>query len=173
MAPQQMFSKAPPMQSYTPAMQSYAPPVVQQPQPPVPLAQAGPQLTFPSQGGTAYLRKQGYAYAVQPFRNGSDAIAYFEAAVNRAPDSPVLLDDLGSAYNNRATELAASGNLDAAHQLLERALAIHRNSTDRTRLDSTLSNYMLLLVKQGRLADAQHLFSNYQQGNLACFNPAR
>jgi len=117
-----------------------------------------------------YMQVENYTTTAQGFRNGKEAIDFFEAAANRTANVQTVLDDLGSAYNNHAIELAAAGDLDGAHAALEHAVAIHRNSFDRPRLDASISNYMMLLVKQGRLTDAQKVYNNYRQGNLAFFS---
>ncbi|HEY9777920.1 MAG TPA: tetratricopeptide repeat protein [Planktothrix sp.] len=147
--------------SITPA--SFVTPQAVARQPQARMAMAATPLSLDTLS-SGYMRGESYRCASQQFISNKEAIAYFEAAVARAPDSIPLLDDLGSAYNNRAAELAADGKISSSQSLLERALAIHKNSPDRDRMNATLTNYLMLLVKQGRLTDAQTVFKNYRQG---------
>jgi tetratricopeptide (TPR) repeat protein len=123
-----------------------------------------------STGAATYMQVEHYSTTSQAFPSAKAAVDYFEVCANTTPNASAVLDDLGSAYNNRAIELAAAGDLDGAHTELERAIAIHRNSFDRPRLDASISNYMMLLVKQGRLPEAQKVYNSYRQGNLAFYN---
>jgi predicted Zn-dependent protease len=166
----------PPAMAPAPALQT--PPAMSLQQPPqtahTAKAHAGAKSTVAgaqhSSSAATYMQVEHYSTTAQAFPSAKAAIDYFEACANNTPNAPAVLDDLGSAYNNRAIELAGVGDLDGAHTALERAVAIHRNSFDRPRLDASISNYMMLLVKQGRLPEAQKVYNSYRQGNLAFYN---
>jgi predicted Zn-dependent protease/Tfp pilus assembly protein PilF len=166
----------PPAMAAAPALP--APPAMSLQSPPQPAhtakAHAGAKSTVAgashSAGAATYMQVEHYSTTSQTFPSAKAAVDYFEVCANSTPNASAVLDDLGSAYNNRAIELAAAGDLDGAHTELERAIAIHRNSFDRPRLDASISNYMMLLVKQGRLSEAQKVYNSYRQGNLAFYN---
>lgn len=96
-------------------------------------------------------------YVHSGYRTSDEAIHNLEHAIWSRPNDPSLLDDLGTAYNNKAIELIGAGDLLGAERSYGQALAIHKNSPDSSKLTNTLSNYVLLLMKQNRSSEAEQL----------------
>lgn len=99
----------------------------------------------------------------QIFGSNQHAVEYFERALASSPTSAMLQDDLGTAYDNWGIELANSSDVRRAEECFNRALSLHKNSKDPSRIRISLANLTQLLRFEKRDADAAQLEQNYNK----------
>jgi len=99
----------------------------------------------------------------QSFSSNREAVEYFERALASSPGSTILQDDLGTAYDNYGIELANSSDVRGAEVCFNRALSLHRNSADPSRIRISLANMTQLLRFEKRDNDAAQLEQRYSK----------
>lgn len=99
----------------------------------------------------------------QSFSSNREAVEYFERALSNSPGSTDLQDDLGTAYDNYGIELANSSDVRGAEVCFNRALSLHRNSADPSRIRISLANMTQLLRFEKRDNDAAQLEQRYSK----------
>jgi Tfp pilus assembly protein PilF len=97
------------------------------------------------------------------FANNQEAVAYFERALANSPKDLLLQDDLGTAYDNYGIELANSNDVRRAEECFKRALNLHRDSEDPSRIRISLANLTQLLRFEKRDSDAAQLEQSYKK----------
>jgi tetratricopeptide (TPR) repeat protein len=75
----------------------------------------------------------------------------------------ILQDDLGTAYDNYGIELANSSDVRKAEECFKRALNLHRDSEDPSRVRISLANLTQLLRFEKRDSDAAQLEQSYKK----------
>ncbi|HEY9731287.1 MAG TPA: matrixin family metalloprotease [Drouetiella sp.] len=97
------------------------------------------------------------------FPDNQQAVAYFERALANSPKDMILQDDLGTAYDNYGIELANSSDVRKAEECFKRALNLHRDSEDPSRVRISLANLTQLLRFEKRDSDAAQLEQSYKK----------
>lgn len=99
----------------------------------------------------------------QIFSSNREAVEHFERALANSPGNAMIQDDLGTAYDNYGIELANSNDVRGAEVCFNRALSLHRNSADPSRIRISLANMTQLLRFEKRDSDAAQLEQSYSK----------